>query len=78
MTNTEDLSRAATGYRALAYRYTRAAHIQVDPQTRAGFEREARELLVLAERFDRVRMARSSEEAARPTQLARGDLPSGG
>ena len=62
---TEDLARTATGYRALAYRYTCAAQAQVDPGTRAGLEREARELMALADRFDRVRVSRSSGEDER-------------
>jgi hypothetical protein len=58
MANIEDLSRAAIGCRALAYRYTCAAQVQMDPRTRAGLEREAREMLALAEGLERTRQAR--------------------
>jgi hypothetical protein len=56
----DDLARAAAGCRALAYRYKLDAANQSNPLTREGFEREARELAALAERFERTRKARGA------------------
>jgi len=53
-----DLSRAAAGCRALAEIYRGDAAKQTNPETRAGFEREVRALMALAERFERARAAR--------------------
>jgi hypothetical protein len=56
----DDLARAAAGCRALAYRYTLDAEKQSNPLTRGDFEREARELMQLAERFERARKQRDA------------------
>lgn len=55
----DDLARAATGCRALAYVYKCDAEKQSNPITRSGLEREIKALEALAERFDRARAARS-------------------
>jgi hypothetical protein len=56
----DDLARAAAGCRALADRYKLDAENQSNPLTRGEFEREARELSALAERFERARKARGA------------------
>lgn len=56
----DDLARAAAGCRALAVTYRIDAAKQTNPETRAGFEREAIALNQLAERFDKARAAKGS------------------
>ncbi|MGH8226985.1 MAG: hypothetical protein ACREU3_03605 [Steroidobacteraceae bacterium] len=58
MLSLDDLSRAASGCRALADVYRRDAERQVNPMTRNQLEREAKALTNLAERFDRTRAHR--------------------
>jgi len=55
----DDLARAAAGCRALARINERDAQGQSNPETRAQFLREARELEALAERFERTREVRN-------------------
>jgi hypothetical protein len=59
--STDDLARAAAGCRALAHRNREDAKRQSNVTIREGFEREARALEALAERFEATRRTRSDK-----------------